>query len=132
MPRLNWQERGNLLSLEWTTVINRRHQQSGAITASVQHTASRQRSCWVCRRQESNLQVHPRGLDDGREMARAIHSATSFLFVRPREIHQMLTGINPGWQPLASLRSRDTFCRSLVTLYDEKFHGWEKKNTLVL
>lgn len=33
----------------------------------------------------SNLQVHLQGLDNGREMVRAIHSATSFLFVRPRE-----------------------------------------------
>lgn len=60
-------------------------------------------------------------------MVHAIHSATSFLFVCPREIQQTLTGINPGWQLPASLRSRDTSCRSLVTLYDEKSMGGKKK-----
>lgn len=60
-------------------------------------------------------------------MVHAIHSATSFLFVCPRETQQTLTGINPGWQLPASLRSRDTSCRSLVTLYDEKSMGGKKK-----
>lgn len=77
--------------------------------------------------EESNLQVRPQGLDDGGEMVHAIHSATSFLFVRPRESHQMLTGINPGWQLPTCVRSRDTSCRSPVTLYDEESMGGKKK-----